>query len=282
MPLVSVVIPVRNRADLITRAVESVLGQSFEDYELIVIDDGSDDDLPSALARFDDKIRFLSQDHRGVSAARNNGIRESTGALIAFLDSDDEWLPEKLERQVERYDPGNSGFVCHTDEIWIRDGKEVPQKKQHRKQGGRFFERALELCLISPSSVIMTRRLLDRIGWFDEELEAAEDYDLWLRLTAFHEVDFIPERLVIKHGGHKGQLSHTVAAIDRFRIRAIEKILGNPDLLSAYRKAAVAQLVRKCRIMASGCEKRGKIEEAQHYREMARTYQPGPAGSEED
>lgn len=277
MPLISVIIPVHNRVDLVKRAVASVLGQTFRDYELIIVDDGSEDNIRSALAELDGKIKVFSQPHRGVSAARNLGISRSSGELAAFLDSDDEWLPHKLERQLALFDPTNRGFVCHTDEIWIRNGKEVPQKKVHRKQGGRFFERALRLCLISPSSVVISRHLLDTVGWFDEELQAAEDYDLWLRVTAFHEVDFIPEPLVIKHGGHDDQLSHTIPAIDRFRIQAIAKILKNPNLIPAYREAAVAELVRKCHIFASGCEKRGRLQEAQHYRELAQAYQLGPA-----
>ncbi len=272
MALISVVIPVHNRAGLVTRAVTSVLGQSFRDFELIVVDDGSDDDTAEVLATFEEKTTVLSQSNRGVSAARNLGIRHSAGELVAFLDSDDQWLPQKLERQLASFDPADRCFVCHTDEIWIRNGREVPQKKQHRKQGGRFFERALRLCLISPSSVIISRRLLDSVGWFDEELQAAEDYDLWLRVTAFHNVHFIPEPLVVKHGGHEGQLSNTIPAIDRFRVQAIVKILGNPDLIPEYRHAAERELARKCRILASGCEKRGKLREAQHYRELAQTY----------
>ncbi len=264
--------PTYNRAGLVPRAVESVLAQTFPDYELIVVDDGSTDETAHQLGRFDDRLRVVRQENRGVSAARNRGIQASSGELLAFLDSDDEWLPEKLARQVERYTSDNPRFICHTDEIWRRNGREVPQKPIHRKQGGRFFERALERCLISPSSVMVSRELLDRVGWFDENLPAAEDYDLWLRITAFHDVDHIPEPLVIKHGGHEGQLSFTVPAIDRFRIAAIRKILEHEDLPPAYRGAAVRELERKCAIIATGCEKRGKIKEANEYRRIAQWY----------
>jgi hypothetical protein len=164
-------------------------------------------------------------------------------------------------------------FICHTAETWYRNGQELKQKDIHRKQGGRFFERALERCLISPSSVMMSRALLECVGCFDEQLPAAEDYDLWLRITAFHDVEFIPEPLVIKHGGHEGQLSMTTLAIDRYRIAAIRKILSNPCLAADYRDAAIRELVRKCRIVASGCTKRGRQEEAEAYVELARTYE---------
>lgn len=275
MPLVSVIIPAFNRRPVLERAVRSVLAQTCQDCELIVVDDGSTDGTAGLLEGFNGQVTSLHQENRGVAAARNAGIGRSRGRLVAFLDSDDEWLPEKLSRQVARFDPDQPLFVCHTDEIWMRDGREVPQKAIHRKQGGCFFERALERCLISPSSVIMSRALLDKVGWFDEALPAAEDYDLWLRITASHDVDFVPERLVIKHGGRPDQLSRTVPAIDRFRIRAMCKMLESAELSSTYREATIRELARKCRIVASGCRKRGNEQEAQHYLELANRFQDG-------
>jgi glycosyltransferase involved in cell wall biosynthesis len=273
VPLVSVIIPTYNRDSVLERAIRSVLGQTFRDFELIVVDDGSIDSTTHLLNSFDGKLKALAQENQGVSAARNLGIKESTGVLLAFLDSDDEWLPEKLTRQTALFDGRNPHFVCHTDEIWLRNGKELQQKEIHLKQGGRFFHRALERCLISPSSVMISRELLDRIGWFDTDLPAAEDYDLWLRITAFHEVDFVPEKLVIKHGGRADQLSLLTPVIDRFRIRAILKILESPGLPCDYREAAVRELIRKCNIVASGSIKRGKKEEAEAYFEIARKFQ---------
>ncbi len=258
------------------RAIRSVLAQTFRDFELIVVDDGSTDSTTDLLETFDGSLKAVVQKNRGVSAARNLGINRSAGALLAFLDSDDEWLPEKLARQTALFDGKDPYFVCHTNEIWLRNGKELPQKGIHLKQAGRFFPRALERCLISPSSVVISRMLLDRVGWFDEGLPAAEDYDLWLRVTAFHEVHYVPEKLVIKHGGRTDQLSEATPAIDRFRIHAIIKILENPALPYEYREAAVRELIRKCHIVASGCIRRGKEQEAETYFEMARKYQNGP------
>jgi glycosyltransferase involved in cell wall biosynthesis len=279
VPLASVIIPTYNRARLLGRAIESVLAQTFHDYELIVVDDGSTDSTRELLATFHGKLTPLIQTHHGVSAARNLGIEHSTGDLLAFLDSDDEWLPEKLSHQVALFDRTKESYICHTNEIWLRHGEQVRQKKVHKKQGGRFFQRALERCLISPSSAMISRHLLDRVGWFDEELPAAEDYDLWLRITAFHDVTFVPEPLVIKHGGHDDQLSQTTPAIDRFRIRAIVKILGDPELRSDYRAAAIEELARKCRIVASGYQKRGKVAESEKFFELARSYEASATGS---
>ena len=273
MPLVSVIIPTYNRASVLPRAIKSVLGQTFRDFELLVVDDGSDDSTADILGTFDGRLTALFQENRGVAAARNLGIKCSTGPFLAFLDSDDEWLPEKLARQTDIVDVEDPDFICHTDEIWLRNGMELRQKGIHRKQGGRFFPRALERCLISPSSVMVSRELMDRVGWFDESLPAAEDYDLWLRITAFHDVDFVQERLVIKHGGREDQLSVLTPAIDRFRISAILKILENASLCNDYREAAIRELIRKCNVVASGCMKRGKKEEAETYIETALRYQ---------
>ncbi|MBI4965986.1 MAG: glycosyltransferase [Desulfomonile tiedjei] len=273
MPLVSVIIPTYNRRSVLERAICSVLSQTFKDFELIVVDDGSQDSTSELLSQFDGKLKAVYQENHGVSSARNLGIRHAQGELLAFLDSDDEWLPDKLARQTAQFDSAGPWFVCHTDEIWLRDGNQVPQKKYHFKQGGHFFERALERCLMSPSSVMISRTLLNKVGHFDEELTAAEDYDLWLRITAFHEVHFVPEPLVIKHGGCRDQLSQTVPAIDRFRIRAIQKILAMPELCEDYRRSAALELIRKCEIVASGCERKGKKLEAEEYRALARSYQ---------
>jgi glycosyltransferase involved in cell wall biosynthesis len=278
MPLVSVIIPTFNRRSVLERAICSVLAQTFRDFELIVVDDGSTDGTTGLLEDFDSRLMRLYQENRGVASSRNLGIKQSRGELVAFLDSDDEWLPEKLSRQVERFDPSRPYFVCHTDEIWMRGEQVVSQKSIHRKQGGRFFERALERCLISPSSVMLSRTLLDKVGWFDEALPAAEDYDLWLRVTASYDVDFVPERLVIKHGGRHDQLSLKIPAIDRFRVQAIGKMLEGSELSPAYREAAVRELVKKCGIVASGCRKRGNDQEAQYYLELADKFQSGCSG----
>lgn len=276
MPLISVIIPTFNRVDVLYRAIHSVLHQTFRDIEIIVVDDGSTDatrDL--VLSIEDDRTMYVQQEHLGVSAARNRGISDSCGKLIAFLDSDDEWLPYKLEKQLELYG-GNKDFICHTDELWLRADQAVNQKNIHKKQGGWFFERALERCLISPSSVLISRSLLDKVGYFDENLPAAEDYDLWLRITAFYPVTFVDQPLVIKFGGRPDQLSVTTQAIDRYRIEAILKILGNHDLRPEYRLAAVRKLVEKCEILAKGLEKRGKTAEAKSYYALARQYQNNP------
>ena len=252
---VSVVIPTYNRADFLREAIASVLQQDYPDVELIVVDDGSCDGTAAVVSGFGPAVQYLWQENRGVSAARNRGVAASTGDLIAFLDSDDLWLPRKISAQVAYFEAHVDAQACHTDEIWIRRGVRVNERRIHRKHGGWQFLASLRRCLISPSAVMMRRTLWDRLGGFDETLPACEDYDLWLRLTAVVPVGFLPQRLVVKRGGHADQLSRCTPVLDRYRIKALEKALAAAPP-PEHRRAVLEQLVAKCRIVAQGAKKR--------------------------
>ena len=252
---VSIVIPTYNRAGFVREAITSVLQQDYPDVDLIVVDDGSRDDTAAVVSGFGPAVRYLYQENRGVSAARNRGVAASTGGLIAFLDSDDLWLPNKVSAQVAYFEAHPDAQACHTDEIWIRRGVRVNERRIHRKHGGWQFLASLPRCLISPSAVMLRRTLWDRLGGFDETLPACEDYDLWLRLTATAPVGFLPERLVVKRGGHADQLSRRTPVLDRYRIQALEKALATP-LPPEHRRAVLEQLVAKCHIVAQGARKR--------------------------
>jgi glycosyltransferase involved in cell wall biosynthesis len=256
--VVSVVIPTWNRAELLSRALDSVLAQTRSPEEIIVVDDGSTDDTASRVRTGYPEVRLIEQPNAGVSAARNAGIRAASGTWIAFLDSDDRWLPEKLALQLEALRANPELLLCHSDEIWIRRGRRVNPMKKHRKCGGRIFERALPLCVISPSSAIVHRSLFDIVGLFDESLPACEDYDLWLRITARYPVLYLAHPLIVKYGGHEDQLSRRHWGMDRFRIRAIEKILADRDLPEDYRMAAEVERARKVKIFTDGARKRGR------------------------
>ena len=179
MPKVSVIIPTFNRSELLVRAIDSVLNQSFQDFELVVVDDGSTDSTFEALKIYKNII-YLKQQNLGVSAARNKGVEVSSGELIAFLDSDDEWLPEKLQKQIDFLKDNPKLKWCYTDETWIRSGVLVNKKKKHQKSGGDLFKPSLELCLIAPSSVLIRKSLMDRYK-FREDFKVCEDFDLWLK-----------------------------------------------------------------------------------------------------
>ena len=268
---VSVVIPTCNRADLILRALASVRAQTRPPTEVLVVDDGSTDATVERVRAAFPEVTLLEQKNRGVSAARNAGIQKARGTWIALLDSDDEWLPQKLERQLRATendndnDNDNDTFLCHTDEIWIRDGRRVNPMKKHQKYGGRIFERCLPLCVISPSSVLLHRSLFQTIGLFDEDLPVCEDYDLWLRVTARYPVLYLDEPLIVKYGGHADQLSHKYWGMDRFRIAALLKILASGGLGARDQSAAEAMLASKIAIYAHGARKRGKHAEAERY-----------------
>jgi glycosyltransferase involved in cell wall biosynthesis len=266
-PCVSVIIPTFNRGWILKEAVDSVLGQTYTDFELIIVDDGSTDNTAQVLGTYQGPITVIRQENAGVSAARNRGIRKASGRLISFLDSDDFWLSGKLKRQVEFFESTPGAMICQTEETWIRNGKRVNPKKRHQKESGIFFERSLSLCLVSPSAVMIRRDLFDAVGLFDESLPACEDYDLWLRIGDRYPVYLIDDPLIIKRGGHADQLSKA-PGLDRFRIRALIKLLESGGLSSSQAQAATGVLMEKCTIYANGCMKRGRVEEASKYRQL--------------
>jgi glycosyltransferase involved in cell wall biosynthesis len=265
---VSVIIPTYNRARIIKEAVDSVLAQDYKDFELIVVDDGSSDNTAEVLTGYGDDVRVIFQENKGVSAARNRGIAEACGELVAFLDSDDLWLPQKLSAQVEFFNQRTDALICQTEEIWVRNGIRVNPRQRHKKPSGMIFKPSLGLCLVSPSAVMIRRDLLDRTGGFDETLPACEDYDLWLRISCRFPVYLIETPLIVKRGGHDDQLSQR-AGLDKFRIKAIEKIIKSGMLSDAQYQAALIMLQNKCVIYADGCRKRGRVEEARYYETLA-------------
>ncbi len=265
---ITVIIPAYNRSLMLKQAVDSVLNQDYPHFELIAVDDGSTDDTPEMLACYGDKITVIRQQNLGVSAARNRGIAAAKGELIAFLDSDDLWLPGKLTKQAEFFHANPEALICQTEEIWIRRGKRVNPKNRHKKLSGLIFEPCLHLCLVSPSAVMMRGSLFEKVGLFDETLPACEDYDLWLRVSGQYPVFLIDTPMIVKRGGHEDQLS-AAPGLDKYRIASIRKLLDSGELTAEQQKAAIAVLKEKCAIYSAGCLKRGKTEEAEYYRKLA-------------
>ena len=273
MTEVSVIIPTYNREKFISECVQSVLAQTLPAREIIIVDDGSTDATYNILRdlgfnSFSTKktvLRYFFQQNRGVSSARNLGIKEARSEYIALLDSDDLWLKSKLDRQVSAFqNDTQSSRLCHTDEIWIRNGVRVNQHKKHKKHGGNVFQSCLKLCCISPSSAMMHRSVFEDFGFFDEDLPACEDYDFWLRYSAKEDVNFIDEPLIIKKGGHSDQLSGAHWGMDRFRIYSIEKILNEPDLTLVNKTEAIHEVILKLEILINGSQKRQKFAYAEN------------------
>lgn len=254
------------------RALASVERQTLQPYEVIVVDDGSCDDTAQMVAREYPKVRYLYQRQAGVSAARNLGIRQARGAWLCFLDSDDEWLPQKLERQTTQLAAQPGYALVHNDEIWIRDGKRVNPMRKHQKTGGWIFQRCLPLCVISPSAAMIQRRVFDEVGLFDTSLPACEDYDMWLRICARYPVLYLDQALIIKYGGHDDQLSRRYWGMDRFRIQALHKILEADILGPEDRAATITVLSRKLCILISGAKKRGHEDNVRYYRTLQQHY----------
>ena len=269
---VSVIIPTYNRIRTLSRALDSVLAQTRTVDEIIVIDDGSTDSTVDLVLGNYPQVTLLQQPNLGVSAARNLGIREATSDWIALLDSDDRWLPTKLEAQFALLEEHPDHRLCHTEETWIRNGKRVNQMHKHRKGGGHIYSQCLPLCVISPSSTLLHRTLFEEAGLFDETLPACEDYDLWLRICVREPVLFVDTPQIEKYGGHEDPLSRKHWGMDRFRIRALEKMLATGLLTPDQGKDTVAMLIRKAAILEQGARKRGKLQRADHYQQLLKRY----------
>jgi len=241
---VSVIIPTYNRSHTIAQAIQSVQEQSIKPLEIIVIDDGSTDNTSALIKETFPDVKLYRQSNHGVSHARNRGIESASGNWIAFLDSDDAWYPGKLEAQLKELERNPKVRLCHSDEHWIRNGRRVNQRLRHEKRGGHIYQ-----------------HVFTDIGNFDEELPACEDYDFWLRLTALEPVVYCDAPLVIKHGGHKDQLSRKFMAMDRFRLIALEKILLADVLNEPDTQATVSTMREKFQVYSAGAMKRGRTAE---------------------
>jgi glycosyltransferase involved in cell wall biosynthesis len=278
-PDVAVVIPAYNRRAMVCEAVKSVLAQRDANFELIVVDDGSTDgtwdELTQIAAVANDHaqwemIRIERTPNRGPAAARNTGVAMAAARFVAFLDSDDLWLPHKLNRQIAFMREHPEYAISQTEEVWMRNGRRVNPGARHRKRAGDVFADSLLTCLISPSAVIMRTDLFGESRGFDEDMAAGEDYDLWLRLLTDHKVGLIDEQLVIRRAGHPGQLSATVPALDRFRVLALLKLLAREDFSPGRRIKVCKVLSEKCAIYAKGLERRARVGEARFFLEVAR------------
>jgi glycosyltransferase involved in cell wall biosynthesis len=232
--LVSVIIPAYNYARYIPGAVNSVLAQTYQDYEIVVVDDGSTDDTRQALGDSLHKITYVYQQNRGVSAARNVGLERSHGELIAFLDADDSWVPDKLDRQVRFLrDHTTIGLVCSGAEhindgegdasptspqpldcsIWLNNGVIVKDA----------FSVLLETNFIITSTVVIRRECIRKVGTFDESLRSVEDRDLWLRTARHFPIAYMPGAVVQKRS-HPNNLSADGTLCTQSRIRVLEKV----------------------------------------------------------
>lgn len=261
---ISVIIPTYNRYKVLKRALISVFSQSHQPSEVIVIDDGSTDNTSQIQKDFP-TIKYFYQTNSGVSSARNLGIKKLTCDWVAFLDSDDEFHVDKLKEQVAFHKENPEILMSYTDEKWIRNGAEVQVPKKFRKFGGEIFNECLSHCIIAPSATLIHKDLLNSVGTFDESLEVCEDYDLWLRVAQRHEIGLVNKKLITKYAGHDDQLSFKHWSMDRFRIRALEK-LYSLEKEDEIREA----LITKYNLLLKGAIKYDKIHDIQNYKKRLR------------
>ena len=258
--MVDVVIPSYNRGKSLKKAIQSVQNQTFKGWKLWVVDDGSTDgsfnEIIDAFSSSNFPAEFFSlKTNQGVSYARNRGIEQGRADWVAFLDSDDEWLPDKLEKQIQFARKNPKFPLIHCNEVWFKNGKPFPQKKKHKKQGGRIFIPSTRICCISPSAALLRRSLLEEVGFFREDFPVCEDYEMWLRVTSRYPVGFVEEALVIKQGGHEDQLSRRYSAMDYWRVKALKGYLKDKNLSQEEKNQVKEVLMEKGRILLRGYEK---------------------------
>jgi glycosyltransferase involved in cell wall biosynthesis len=245
---VSVIIATHNRAAQVAEAIDSVLAQSLKVREIIIVDDGSTDDTLRQLSRYGSRIRTYHQSSQGASVARNNGIRESRGQWIAFLDDDDVWLPEKIELQMQIAEQNpNLGLVYCSDHAVDEQLRILYTRNALAMNRGDVFEQLLVKNFIFTSCVIARRDAIEHAGLMDPGLTYGEDLDLWLKIAAHHPVDFAPEPLVLYRQSATGCLSRDTKAADR--LYAMQKIIERALILrkagSSTRRRARYNLERE-------------------------------------
>ena len=283
------IITTYQRPHALGRALRSVLQQTLRPSNVLVVDDANLTETQSVIlatterivredpARHLPAIVVIPNQGQGISAARNTGIRHAQSAWLAFLDDDDEWRPAKMHQQAKAVQAAAKQLrLCHTDEVWLRNGRHLNQSAHHKKTGGAIYARCLERCCISPSAVLMARSLVEAYGMFDPKLAVCEDYDMWLRICAYEEVAYVPEPLVVKHGGHADQLSRRHWGMDRFRVRALIKMMRDHHLDPAKHAATRTMLIKKLTILAQGAKKRNNRRRHRYYMDLLAHYAVHP------
>jgi glycosyltransferase involved in cell wall biosynthesis len=273
-PEISVIIPVYNRGEFLIKTINSVLSQTYKNFELIIVDDGSTENIKKIINSFAQKIIYCKQANKGPASARNMGIDKSKGKFIAFLDSDDCWHKDKLLFQAEAMRNNPSYLISHTQETWYRNNKLLNQKRKHKKCNQYIFDNCLPICMVSMSTVMVRKKLFTKIGLFDENLPCCEDYDFWLRISAKYPFLLIDKALTSKYGGRIDQVSYIhKTGIDTYRIQAIKKLLDKTNTLTIkQRHLTIEELKRKCTVYGMGCLKRNKIKEGNYYLELSEKY----------
>ena len=237
-PTVSVIIPTYNRAHLVGRAIRSVLNQTYQDFEIIVVDDGSTDNTEEVVKSFNDpRIRYIRHEkNRGGSAARNTGIRAARGEYIAFLDSDDEWLPEKLAKQLPVFEKDSTCGAVYTDLLYMLPDGSVKLCQNYRPEGWILKKLLSSNVVGTTSSVIVRRECFEKIGLFDESLPSCQDWDMWIRIAKRYSFRKIPEPLT-KYRVHQNRITTDFRAVWQGHLAIMEKYAADISALGRCTEA---------------------------------------------
>ncbi|MFN6487966.1 MULTISPECIES: glycosyltransferase [unclassified Nostoc] len=235
-PTVSVIIPTYQRGHIVSQAINSVLAQTYKDYEIIVINDGSQDNTPQVLAEFSDRhhITAIHQANQGLSAARNAGIRSARGKYIAFLDDDDLWEPQKLEKQISVLEANPRIGLIYSDSLFFSDQQGLfpgSYNTAYPTPNLLILWTLFRYNYIPVLTVVVRRDCLDKVGLFDETLRSCEDYDLWLRLIEKFPIYFLNQPLA-RYRESPNNLSQDREQMLTSHLRVKEKVIDrNPEFL---------------------------------------------------
>jgi glycosyltransferase involved in cell wall biosynthesis len=253
-PLISVIMPTYNRADLVGQAIDSVRQQDFEDWELIVVDDGSTDETPEILSAYgrSGKVHCVRQENAGQSVARNRGLQRAKGKWVAFLDSDNRWLPHKLSTQVNALKTMSDVDVLYGDiELIDEEGRFVSSQPERPRYSGIIWRQLLHSNCVNFNTSVVRREKIEAVGRFDERLRRGEDYDLWLRLSANASFQYLPG-VVAQYRVAGARVSDDYSGVFKSNLASVENFFeSNPNFLSKSEAGCVraelyARLARSC------------------------------------
>jgi len=244
MPQVSVIIPTYNAARYLGDAIDSVLAQTYNEFEVVVVDDGSTDETPTVVNKYDSRVRYLSQQNAGVAVARNRGISESRAKYVAFLDADDTWFPDKLERQMGLLAQSTAERVCYSAFLEVNQNLSPVGVRRSLRYSNAFEDLLLRGNVIgSICTVVAERDLFEKLGGFDPSLSQCADWDMWVRIGAETEFLYLDDVLVT-YRQHETNMSRNAALLETDSLRVLDKgfaMDGLPESLTKQRAKAYAR-----------------------------------------
>jgi glycosyltransferase involved in cell wall biosynthesis len=273
MPTVSVIIHTYNNEKFIVETVESVLNQTYKDYEIIIVDDGSVDGTRDALIPYMQKIRYHYKENGGIASAKNAGVCLSQAEFVAFLDHDDLWAPDKLQLQMECFNENPQVGLVYAKYTSFRDGKEL-RTKPEKGYSGWIFKELLSKSFIQTSTVVVKRECLDAVGPYDETFSLGDEYDMFLRISKRFQCGFVDKGLT-RYRVHDANASNNDFLFDNENLGVYKKIYNNfTDLDGVEKKILRKRIARYSMKVAEGLYSQGKLEESKEYQKEALRYLP--------